>query len=110
MDLTRFIQLVENGKQLGGSICKERDAETFYEDAGIQKWNGKFRVGVTKIAESDMDAENFEVDEVLEFNTINEAIEYLKEQSSVPVESMDICKGQKIFNPEILYSERRQAN
>jgi hypothetical protein len=110
MDLTRFIQLVENGKQLGADIWKERDAEMIYESAGIQKWNGRYRVGVTIIAESDMAAEDFEVDEVSEFNTVEEAIEYLKKQSSVPVESMDVCKGQKIFSPEALYSERGDSN
>jgi hypothetical protein len=37
---------------------------------------------------------------------LSEAIEYLADNSSITLESMNTSKGQKIFNPDVIYSEK----
>ena len=106
MSESSVIDKIEKGKQVGGRLWTEIEGVKYYESAGIQKWGQAYRVGLTKIAEENMVQEIFEVDEVKEFSTLSEAIEYLTDNSSITFESMNTSKGQKIFNPDVIYSEK----
>lgn len=107
MDATKLKLLVESGRQIGARMSLKMDDEPYYETAAIQKWNEKYRVSVMRIAESKMDSDDYEIDEVVELSCLDEAIQYLSDHSSVPFESMKTLKGQKLFDPEYLYSQRR---
>ena len=46
-----------------------------------------------------MVSEEFEKDEIKEFDNLGEALEYIKPSSSIKIEPLNTCKGQKLFNP-----------
>lgn len=106
MSESSIISKIEKGKQVGGRLDTDIKGVKYYESAGIQKWGESYRVGIFKIAEENMAQEIFEINEVKEFSTLLEAIEYLKDNSPITFESMNTSKGQKIFDPSIIYSER----
>jgi len=99
------ISKIEKGKQVGGRVWSDIEGVTYYESAGIQKWGESYRVGIFKIAEENMAAEIFEINEVKEFSTLSGVIEYLKTNSPITFDSMNTLKGQKVFDPSVIYSE-----
>ena len=107
MDPLHAVKLIESGKQVGAHLDTIEDSITYSNQIGIQRWKEKYRVSVSKIAYENMAGGYFEIDEVVEFDNLNEAFDYLSSVSPVPIESLNICKGQKAFDPKYLYSEGR---
>ena len=99
--IDKYLELkIENGKQIGFKHFFDEKDKRYCEWVGLQKWNGIYKVYIGKIEENKMVAEEFERDEIREFQTLSEALDYIKANSSVSIEKMNVCKGQRIFNPE----------
>lgn len=92
--------LVERGWQVGYKHTLNLRERRVYEVVGLQKWKGVYKVNIYRIDEKLMSAEEFEFDEYKAFNKFEEAILYIKSNSQVSIEQMNVSKGQKFFNPE----------
>ena len=108
MDNNRLINLIERERQIGADNEVELGGITYFETAGLQKWKGKYRLSISIFDLSKSDIDDSEVNEVLEFTTLNEAVSYMEKNCSIRFEKMNVCKGSKVFNPENLYSERKK--
>ena len=104
------INKIEKGKQFGSRLTLEIAGVKYYESAGIQKFGQYYRVGICKIAEENMAQDLFDIDEVKEFPTLSEAIEYLQDNSPISFDLMNTCKGQRLFDLSIIYSEKEFNN
>ena len=99
-DYQKLIQWISDNKQVGKVFSFSRDGELCWSSVAIQKWKGVIKVYVDEIMESQMDAENYLREEILEFNTIESAIYYIATTTMTTPEELTPCKGQKIFNPD----------
>jgi len=91
---------VLTNKQIGNVFSYEQDGELYWSSVAVQKWGNIIKVYVDEILESQMDTENYTRDEVLIFQNIDDAIDYIESNTKVSIDRMKPCKGQKIFNPE----------
>jgi hypothetical protein len=105
MNPLHAIYLIESGKQVGASLDTTENGICYHNSIGVQRWQDRFRVNISRIAYDDMASDQFEVDEVVEFATLDDALDYLTSHSCVPIEDLDVCKGQKMFSPTHMYSE-----
>ena len=101
-------ELIEAGKQVGSTIDSIEAGKIYYNSAAIQKWQGSYRVNLFKVAYDNMDES--EVDETLEFRSLSEAFGHVEENSPIVIASMGTLKGQKLFDPEFLYSNDSRIN
>jgi len=91
---------ISEGRQLGIRFSFIRNGNLYWSSIGIQKWGGLLKVYVDEILESEMDAENYSREELLEFSNVDNALKFISENTIVNIENLKPCKGQKIFNPE----------
>ena len=90
---------LSEGKQVGKVNSYELTGERYWTSVGIQKWGDVVKVYVDEILESEMDAENYLREEILEFTDVNSALAYIDKNTRVTLDEIAPCKGQKIFNP-----------
>lgn len=95
----QLIGWILNNKQVGDTFSFEKDGELYWSSVAIQKWRDIFKVYVDEILDSQMAAENYFRDEILIFENIEEAIEFISTNTMSSPERLKPCKGQKIFNP-----------
>ncbi|WP_246021329.1 hypothetical protein [Paenibacillus lentus] len=95
----KFVQWIENGKQLGKVFSFELNGKTCWSSVGIQKWQGIYKVYVDEIEEENMVAEIYLREEINQFNNLNEALNFIEKKTRTSITDMQICKGQKVFNP-----------
>ena len=100
VDHQKLIQWISESKQVGKVFSYDRDGELCWSSVAIQKWKGVIKVYVDEIMESQMDAENYLREEIIVFDTIESAIDYISTTTMTAPEELTPCKGQKIFNPE----------
>ncbi len=96
-----LIRWVSENKQVGEVLSFLKDGEICWSTVAIQKWEGVFKVYVGEVLESQMVAENYQREEALEFEFVEDAIEFVSNNTKATVGNMKPCKGQKIFNPKL---------
>ncbi|WP_421849466.1 hypothetical protein [Marinomonas sp.] len=101
VELKKIKEWVLNNKQVGKVFSYEKCGELCWSSVAIQKYEGIIKLYIDEILESQMDSENYLREEILKFSTIEEAIDYLSNESQVRIEDLSPCKGQKIFNPAL---------
>ncbi len=97
--MKHLLRIIEAGKQVGKSFSFNHNDCTYWSSVGIQKHGGAYKVYIDVIEESQMIAEVYEREEVTQFSTALEAIDYITSETQLDVEDLKTCKGQKIFNP-----------
>jgi len=95
----KLIEWIAKNKQVGHSFSFEEGGELYWSSVAAQKWNGKFKVYVDEILDSQMACDNYLREEVIEFDSIQCAIEFISENTRCSPEKLAPCKGQKIFEP-----------
>jgi len=95
-----LIRWIAGNKQIGRVFSFERNGELCWSSVAMQKWGDVIKVYVDEILESQMDAENYLREEILEFDSIESAIEFVSKSTMTDPEQLSPCKGQKIFNPK----------
>ncbi len=95
-------ELIEAGKQVGAEIQFDLDGSPCWSSVAVQKWEGGYLVYVYEILESKMVAEEYERDEVRELASLDEASSYINAQTQARFDEMRPCKGQRMFNPEVV--------
>lgn len=95
----RLIDKIENGQQLGQRLSFEINGETWWSSVGIQKWEGKYKVYVDEILESNMNAEEYQREEIISFENVDDALVFIDSNTHANLENLLPCKGQRIFNP-----------
>ncbi|WP_127490271.1 hypothetical protein [Paenibacillus ehimensis] len=98
-DTEKLIQWIEDGKQLGKVFSFNRNGKLIWSSVGIQKWQGIYKVYVDEIEEENMDAEKYLRDEIKKFSNLVEALKFIEQNTQISLSELQICKGQKIFNP-----------
>lgn len=96
----KLIQWIENGKQLGNVFSFDINGKTIWSSVGIQKWQGIYKVYVDEIDEENMVAEKYLREEIKKFIKLSEAIKFIEQNTQTNLLDMQICKGQRVFNPE----------
>lgn len=96
----KLIQWIENGKQLGNVFSFDINGKTIWSSVGIQKWQGIYKVYVDEIDEENMVAEKYLREEIKKFIKRSEAIKFIEQNTQTNLSDMQICKGQRVFNPE----------
>lgn len=99
-DLEKITSWIEGGKQIGKVFSFENSGKIFWSSVGIQKWQNSYKVYVDEIDETKMSAEDYERDEIRKFNTLSDALEFIKNYTKADINDLSPCKGQKIFNPK----------
>jgi hypothetical protein len=107
-DYQQLEKWILNGKQIGKLFSYDREGEPCWSSVAIQKWKDVIKVYVDEILESQMDSENYLRDEIIEFNTVESAINYISNNTMASPKDLSPCKGQKIFNPE--FTSDKEAN
>ena len=97
--MSRVIDQIEKGKQIGKVFSLQKNGLTYWSSVGIQKHEGVYKVYIDMIEESKMSAEEYAREEFSRFMTANEALNYAVAESGLSEEEFTPCKGQKIFNP-----------
>jgi len=100
-DNKQLTQWISGNKQVGEVFSFEKDGELCWSSVAIQKWGNVFKVYVDEVLESQMDAENYLREEILVFDSIESAIEFVSTSTMTAPEKLSPCKGQKIFNPAL---------
>jgi len=95
-----LIRWISGNKQIGSVFSFERNGELCWSSVAIQKWGNVIKVYVDEIFEFQIDAENYLREEIVEFDSIESAIEFISSSTMAESEQLLPCKGQKIFNPE----------
>ena len=91
------------GKQIGCRENVEKDGVVFFHSVAVQKWNGKFKVFVSKIEENQLTTyEDVEdgVTQIIPLDTIEAVLNYFDDVLKIDIEKLHPLKGQKIFNPK----------
>jgi hypothetical protein len=88
---------IEQGKQIGKSFSINKPPRRFYVRVAIQKQQGAYRVIVDEIDETLMAAEQFEMEENRTFASLDEAIAFIENTTSVKLTELAPSKGQKWF-------------
>ncbi|TQF67862.1 hypothetical protein [Pseudoalteromonas luteoviolacea] len=95
----KLISWLGANKQIGVVFDFDRVEGKYWSSVGVQKWNSVFKVYVDEILESEMDAENYAREEIVSFTSVEEAIDFVENDTNANLEQLAPCKGQKIFNP-----------
>lgn len=95
----KLIQWIESGKQLGNIFSFKINGKTIWSSVGIQKWQGIYKVYVDEIEEENMVAEEYLREEIKKFTNLSEAIKFIEQNTQANLSDMQICKGQRVFNP-----------
>ncbi|WP_159514032.1 MULTISPECIES: hypothetical protein [Enterobacter] len=95
-----LIKKIENGSQVGQRVSFLMDDEICWTSVGLQKWNGKYKVYIDEILESKMNSEEYQREEVIYFDLLDNALEFIENNTHVKVFDLIPCKGQRIFNPD----------
>jgi hypothetical protein len=90
---------IEKGQQVGQRFSFSHNGKVFWSSVGIQKWEGKYKVFVDEILDEKMDAEDYEREEIIAFESIEAAFEFIQNSTHADLKKLAPCKGQKIFNP-----------
>ncbi len=102
MKLNSFFEKIESGIQVGKRFSFIANNEICWSSVGLQKWKGKYKVYIDEILESKMASEEYQREELLEFEHISEAISYIERNTKIKFYDLTPCKGQRIFNPNFV--------
>ncbi|MCG8710062.1 hypothetical protein JHU04_003341 [Brenneria sp. 4F2] len=91
---------INNGKQVGVRYSFLAGNEICWSSVGLQKWEGKYKVYVDEILESKMSSEEYLREEIVSFDSIESALEFIEDNTKVEISDLAACKGQRIFNPK----------
>lgn len=94
------IKWIDNNKQIGTVFSYKKDNDTVWSSVALQKWQGKIKVYIDEILESQMVAENYMKEDISSFSTLESALNHIHNHSRADIKQLKPCKGQKIFNPE----------
>jgi tRNA threonylcarbamoyladenosine modification (KEOPS) complex Cgi121 subunit len=100
IDNQKLMRWLSSNKQIGESFSFNKEGEECFSSVAIQRWGDVYKVYVDEIMESQMACENYIRDEVLEFNSAEEAIEFVSIETMATLENLTPSKGQKIFDPQ----------
>ncbi|MEL6865015.1 MAG: hypothetical protein AAFP19_11370 [Bacteroidota bacterium] len=100
MDLNQIFNRIERGKQQGKTYSFEQDGETIWSSVAIQKWEGRYKVYIDEIRASKMDAEEYQKELTVSFDTLKEAAAFIAAETRIEFHELSPCKGQTIFNPQ----------
>lgn len=92
--------LVDRGVQVGVTLSFKKGVEIYWSTVGIQLYEGVFKVYIDEINSEDMVSEVYSKDILKSFENLEDAISYLEFNSVVKFDQLQICKGQKKFNPK----------
>jgi archaellum component FlaF (FlaF/FlaG flagellin family) len=98
--LTRVIEWIEAGKQVGKRFQLEEDGNRYWVSVGVQKWQGSYKIYFDKIEESHMyDYDHYDTEEVTKVEYVGDIQAILSSKYSVNLTELVPQKGQKVFNP-----------
>ena len=92
---------VEAGKQVGRTFQYHVGGVAHWSSVAVQKLDDKYKVYVDEIMEAKMSAEEYERDELLTFDRLQEAADYINRHTRTRFDELRPCKGQRIFNPHL---------
>lgn len=93
---------IESGRQRGCTKSVEIENEIYWCDAAIQKHDGLYFVHLSQIAEKDMAAELYSVYFTRSFDSLDDAINTIENESLFRFDEFVPLKGQLLFRPGIL--------
>jgi len=99
-DIERIALQIDNGKQLGSRFSFMKNKKTIWSSVGIQKYNENYMVFIDEIDEHNIIAEIYSREEIKEFISLREALDYIEYSTALTFDKLLPCKGQRIFNPE----------
>lgn len=89
------LEWIENNKQIGETIIETNK----FISLAIQKCNDMYKVYYCLFDETKHDYDDDGDEECLVFNTIEDAIKYINDNTIFNVGDLHPLKGNKIFNP-----------
>lgn len=98
-NIEKLREWILNNKQVGKVFSFEKNGELCWSSVAIQKHEDVIKVYVDEILESQMDAENYLREELINFVNVDDAINYVSKETMVEINDLFPCRGQKIFNP-----------
>lgn len=95
-----LVDIIERGTQVGVRYSFSVDNEVCWSSVGLQKWEGKYKVFIDEILESKMLSEEYLREEIVSFDAVENALEFIKDNTKIEINDLIPCKGQRIFNPK----------
>lgn len=95
-----LIDIIERGAQVGVRYSFLVDNEVCWSSVGLQKWEGKYKIFIDEILESKMLSEEYLREEIVSFDAVENALEFIKDKTKIEINDLIHCKGQRIFNPK----------
>ena len=90
---------IEAGKQVGKHLIVEKNGKNYWLTAGIQKWNGIYKLYLSEIEEDLMEDEDYLVDEINEVHHFEGLAPLMAAKTLIRLEELTPMKGNKAFNP-----------
>ncbi|GAB3589750.1 hypothetical protein [Hymenobacter daeguensis] len=90
---------IEAGKQVGKHIVVEKNGENHWLTAGIQKWDGIYKLYISEIEESLIPGEEYLVDEINDVQHFEELAPLMAAKTLIKLEELTPLKGNKAFHP-----------
>jgi hypothetical protein len=100
-DLGRVYNWIEKGIQMGKRYSSDKNGEIVRHSVAVQKLNSMYKVHIDEIKESNMAAEEFDIDITREVSGLLEIQNLLTEYASISLAGLTPLKGSRIFNPQI---------
>lgn len=97
--LRQVMRWVRSGKQVGSRFEFLLSGERCWSSVAVQEWKGRYKVFVDEVLERNMVGEVYEKEEVVVFDTPEDAAAYVDEHTRTSFIELRPCKGQRIFNP-----------
>ena len=101
-DLDSIREAIEAGRQRGCVRSIEHENEIHWCNAAIQIHEGLYFVHVSQIAEKNMAAEKYHVYFTRAFQSLEEAIAAVEDESPIGFNEFGPLKGQLVFRPGLL--------
>ena len=99
-DISVVERWLNSGKQIGKTFSFEKDGQVCWSSVGVQLWNGRYKVHIDEVLESNMTSEEYDKELTESFTQLSLVEEYILSNSRTQLVHLMPCKGQKIFNPE----------
>lgn len=99
MNRGSLLNKISNGFQVGCRFSFLNKDKVCWSSVGLQKWEGKYKVYINEILESMMSSEEYLREELIEFNTIDDALKFIERNTNAKINDLAPCKGQEYLTP-----------
>lgn len=98
---SEILNRIESGKQIGTTFSFFLNNEECWSTVAIQKAGKKYLVSYDEILEKNMAQERYNVEELISFDSLNDALSFIENSTRADINLLQPGKGQKFFDASL---------